>query len=309
MSLVPNEYLDGGMLFCITPAKLYVGVVSRALTWATRGDAPVQDSRIRRPFQTHSIGFGRSSLFKSTRFHFDTKDIRTQEGSGEPDIVIDPDPAPPIHWEYIGQGKKILVDPSPQTASLLAIQERVREALKKALASEDACHRRSLSSESHVVIQRDGRLASESPLLPGELPNEQSRPLSPIQEQKMLMSPTAQFDHLPSEQPSSDSQPHVRFILPPVTSGLKKSSYHKPYHVAANMTNMSSLYQADDFNAIQIQRVWRGYIVRKRLKLSKVVHSIFDPYFHNSYGRNKLKTGWTIDRLPSFGTREVSFSN
>ncbi len=299
-------------------------MVSRALTWATKGDAPIADSRIRRPFQTHRVGFGRSSLFKSTRFHFDNRDIKTKEGSGEVDIVIEPEPVP-IHWDYIGQGKKILVDPSPQTASLIAIQERVREALNKALASEAACHRRSLSSESHIIIQRNNE--SGSPTHTREVV---SANLSPVLEDaEITPQPTVQVDHVSLKPKSTDrfpavpfspspetpptakspDAPHVRFILPPV-KGLKKSpGFHKPYQMADNVSGKSSsLYQPSDYRALKIQKVWRGYIARKRLKLSKVVHSIFDPYFRDSPRRSKLASGWTFDRLPSFGA-EVSFSN
>ena len=297
-----------------------VGVVSRALTWATKGDAPTSDSRIRRPFQTHRIGFARSSLFKSTKFHFDSRDIKTQEGSGEIDIVVEPVPAP-IHWEYIGLGKKVLVDPSPQTASLVAIQERVREALKKALASEEACHRRSLSTESHILIQRDAQ--SDVITQPSTAPKPVPSALSQIQERvegipEPADSPPIDFPN-PSpprkpDQPSRvlevlpESSP-VRFVLPPV-KGMKKSSFHKPYHVAGNVSNQSSFSQPHDYSAIEIQRVWRGYFARKRFKLSKIVHNIFDPYFRDSprARRNKLASGWTLNRLPSFG-EEVSFSN
>lgn len=295
------------------------------MTWATKGDAPIADSRIRRPFQTHRVGFGRSSLFKSTRFHFDNRDIKTKEGSGEVDLVIDPEPVP-IHWEYIGQGKKILVDPSPQTASLIAIQARVREALNKALSSEAACHRRSLSCESHIVIQRNEQTVS--PTDPREVV---SANLSPVQEDsEFIVQPGAQVcfaaDHpsgiapspdvvsaadvSTSPAPQSPDAPHVRFILPPVKGLTKKSSaFHKPYHMAGNLSNKESyLYQPSDHSALAIQKVWRGYIARKRLKLSKVVHSIFDPYFRDSPRRRKLASGWTLDRLPSFGA-EVSFSN
>ena len=290
-----------------------LGVVSRALTWATNGDAPTSDSRIRRPFQTHRIGFPRSSLFKSTKFHFDSRDIKTEEGSGEVDIVIEPEPVP-IHWEYVGQGKKVLVDPSPQTASLIAIQERVREALKRALASEEACHRRSLSTESHILIQRDGAPDSA----PYKSPSEPaSNALSRIEEELPADSPpilnqsvSEHVDTSPGTGSSPTEQPQVRFVLPPV-KGMKKSTFHKPYHMAGNVANLSSLYQPQDLNAIEIQRVWRGYIARKRLRLSKIVHNIFDPYFRESprARRNKLASGWTLDRLPSFGEKELSFSN
>ena len=280
----------------------------------------------------------------------DPKDIRTREGSGEIDFEVLPE-QPSLHWEYIGQGKRLLVDPSPHMTSLAEIQERVKAALLKALETDRINMTRIPHNEPPEITTPEDYGAgyqtppksvyeptpklesikesvdhSPDPSIAGEFDpfddthtTEQSsvQPLTEIQSPKIANTPIVQEDAKASSGTSSVTvgRRQVKFVLPPVKQSSHRQSRNKPYHLSptVNRRARSAMFPREDAAVLHIQSVWRGFMTRRRIRLSKLVHNIFDPYFKKSVGRHTLSTGWTISRLPSFGvtpdSREISFSN
>ena len=70
----------------------------------------------------------------------------------------------------------------------------------------------------------------------------------------------------------------LRFLLPPVVmeslSGTTGRATTGQVQLAVSSENLRGL--------VRIQARWRGSQCRRRLKLSRVVHGIFDPYFEES---------------------------